>query len=91
MQDHAGSMQNLALINQMVLEDKTFDIIDGDYDKYDGRCHPLQNLNPLQRNSRSDPALPGYTSDCATPWIHVHLIVTIKVEDSLLIIAGQLK
>ena len=29
----AGCMQNLALINQMVLEDKTFEIIDGD-----GRC-----------------------------------------------------
>ena len=36
--NHAGSMQNLALINQMVLEDKTFDIFDGDYDEDDGRC-----------------------------------------------------
>ena len=26
------------LINQMVLEDKTFDIVDGDYDEDDGRC-----------------------------------------------------
>ena len=31
-------MQILALINQMVSEDKTFDIVDGDYDEDDGRC-----------------------------------------------------
>ena len=36
--NHAGSMQNLALINQMVLEDKMFDIVDGNYDDDDGRC-----------------------------------------------------
>ena len=34
-----GTMQNLSLINQMVLEDKTFDIdIDDVYDEDDGRC-----------------------------------------------------
>ena len=34
--NHAGSMQHLALINQIVLEDKTFVIVDGDYDEDDG-------------------------------------------------------
>ena len=31
-------MENLALINQMVLEDRTFDIGDGDFDEDDERC-----------------------------------------------------
>ena len=48
--NNAGSVRSLALTNPMVLEDKTFDIVDGDYDD-DGYTKSLPTIPWINRSA----------------------------------------